>query len=73
MRLTYKPGKNPANPRLIEIFAGNQRVENCKVVKANNRQGKVTLQVEITDCEINRETEQYLYPEVYEESGSAEK
>ncbi|MCF7943863.1 MAG: hypothetical protein K9L21_05490 [Spirochaetia bacterium] len=72
MRLTYKPGDNPAFAKQIRVYAGAEEVENLFVTKAYRIQGKLTLEVEITDCEINRDTERALYADVSRKHESTE-
>jgi len=69
MKLTYRPGKNPANVHQIRLFAGSEELHNLFITRAYRKQGKLTLEVEILDCEINREVERELSAEILEESG----
>jgi hypothetical protein len=71
MRITYKPGGNPADAKGISLYAGDVKIENCNVVKAYNKQGTLTLRVEITDCEINREPEGHVHSDIQRQPETA--
>jgi hypothetical protein len=73
MKITYKPGGNPADARTITLYAGNERIENCRVVQAYNKQGSLTLKVEIRDCEINREPEGLIHSDIQGQPEPAKK
>ena len=70
MKVTYKPGKNPADPHAIKLFANGEELENITVLQARNKKGLLTLTVEIVDCEAHRESRREIYTRVHEEPGT---
>lgn len=68
----YRPGENPANVHQIQLFAGDEEIENFFISRARRTNGKLTLEVEILYCEINREAERDILPDIHEQLEPAE-
>ena len=69
MKITYLPGVSPASIKQIQFYAGTEKIENIRIESAQRKDGKLTVKMEIFDCEINREIEREIHSEVQGQSG----
>lgn len=77
MKLVLKPGENPAVAPQIEIWAGEQKVSNIRVIDAESDPEKLTVTAIITQEKVSNEhieqDQRNLHPESVSEQDATGK